>query len=581
MSIFIQLAWFFRLEWRRYVAAMIALAVVAGLVMIPPKLTGMLVDAIAQQTLTSRQLWLYCASIVAVALGIYGLRVLWRIFLYSASLNLAALLRQRLYRHLTQLSPSFYQRYKTGDLMARATNDIEAVQMTAGEGVLAMIDGAFSGLVVLAVMTLTISWQLTLVALLPWPLMAYLMYVYGNRLHQSFHHAQGQFSELNDKVQESLSGVRVIKAFGREQAEADAFRAISRSTAQANLRVAHTDSLYDPTISLTVGASYLLSIGFGAWLVVQGRITLGELTSFTMYLGYLIWPMFAFGWTLNLVERGRAAYGRIEEILNTQDSIPDQGAELDLKSADVTIRIDRFIYPETSQPALENVQIRVPAGTTLGIVGHTGAGKSTLLNLLLRLYEHEGLRIELGGRDIRDYSLASLRRQIATVPQDPFLFSATIAENIALGKPDARPAEIERVAQLAAVHEDILRFPEGYQTLVGERGVTLSGGQKQRIAIARALLLDAPVLLLDDSLSAVDMETERQILHHLRAARQGRTTLIVCHRLSAVEDAEQIAVLSHGHLAELGTHRQLLAKGGWYARMVDYQQLERAVDEGR
>ncbi len=581
MSIFVQLAWFFRLEWRRYATAMTALACVAGLVMIPPKLTGYLVDAIAQKTLTPDQLWLYCGGIVVVAVVVYGLRVLWRIFLYSASLNLAALLRQRLYRHLTLLSPGFYQRYKTGDLMARATNDIEAVQMTAGEGVLAMIDGLFSGLVVLAVMTLTISWQLTLVALLPWPLMAWLMYRYGNRLHEAFHQAQERFSELNDKVQESLSGVRLIKAFGREQAEDEAFRTISRRTAEANLEVAHTDSLYDPTISLTVGASYLLSISFGAWLVVQERITLGELTSFTMYLGYLIWPMFAFGWTLNLVERGRAAYGRIEEILQTQDPIPDQGAELDLNSADVTIRIDRFVYPEASQTALENVRIQVPAGTTLGIVGHTGAGKSTLLNLLLRLYEHEGLRIELGGRDIRDYALASLRRQIAAVPQDPFLFSATIAENIALGKPDASAHEIEQVARLAAVHEDILRFPEGYQTLVGERGVTLSGGQKQRIAIARALLLDAPVLLLDDALSAVDMETERQILHHLRSARQGRTTLIVCHRLSAVEDAEQIAVLSHGHLLELGAHAQLLANGSWYARMVDYQKLEQAVDEGR
>lgn len=581
MSIFLQLAWFFRLEWRRYAIALSTLALVAGLVMIPPKLTGLLVDAIAEQSLTRQQLLLYCGSIALVALVVYVLRVVWRVYLYSASFNLAALLRARLYRHLSHLSPSFYHRYKTGDLMARATNDIEAVQMTAGEGVLALVDGLMTGVVVLAVMLLTISWQLTLVALLPWPVMAWLMYVYGNRLHHAFHEAQNQFSHLNDKVQETISGVRVVKAFGREQAEGQSFETVTRRTADANLAVARTDSLYDPTISLTVGASYLLSIGFGAWLVVQERLTLGQLTSFTMYLGFLIWPMFAFGWTLNLVERGRAAYRRIDELLQTRDDIEDQGQERLLNQAEITIDIKRFCYAGSQQPALENIQLQIPAGTTLGLVGHTGAGKTSLLGLLLRLYEGDGVEIALNGDNIRSFSLESLRRNIAFVPQDPLLFSATIAENIALGKPEASREEIEQVARLAQIHEDILRFPEGYDTLVGERGVTLSGGQKQRISIARALLLDAPILILDDALSAVDMETERQILAHLRQARVGRTTLIACHRLSAVEDAEQIAVLSHGQLAELGRHRHLQAQGGWYARMVEYQKLEQAVHEGR
>lgn len=581
MSIFLQLAWFFRLEWRRYAIALSALACVAGLVMIPPWLTGRLVDAVASRSLDLSSLLLHCGGIVLVALVVYGLRVLWRIYLYSASFRLAALLRQRVYQHLSGLSPAFYQRFRTGDLMARATNDIEAVQMTAGEGVLALVDGLLSGVVVLSVMLFSISWKLTLAALLPWPAMAYLMYVYGNRLHHSFHAAQGRFSDLNDKVQESLSGIRVIKAFGREQAEDESFRAIARQTAEANLEVARTDSLYDPTIGLTIGVSYLLSVGFGAWLMVHDEITLGQLTSFTMYLGFLIWPMFAFGWTLNILERGRAAYRRIEELLETRDDIEDKGELEEPASVDLEFDIDSFSYPGASQPALRDIQVRVEAGTTLGIVGHTGSGKTSLIRLLLRLYEDERARVRIGGRDIRDYRLSSLRGRIACVPQDPFLFSATIAENIAMAKPDASRQDIERAARLAAVHEDIMRFPDGYDTLVGERGVTLSGGQKQRISIARALLQDAPILVLDDALSAVDMETERSILRHLREARQGRTTLIVCHRLSAVEDAEQIIVLSHGHLIERGDHQSLLRQDGWYARMVDYQKLEQAVHEGR
>src|SRR5690606_11484465 len=276
-----------------------------------------------------------------------------------------------------------------------------------------------------------------------------------------------------------------------------------------------------------------------------------------------------------------AAYRRIDELLQTRDDIKDEGVDRTLGRAEIRIDIQQFSYTGSAQPALEDIHLQVPAGTTLALVGHTGSGKSTLINLLLRLYDGKGVDIALNGDNIRSFSLDSLRRNIAFVPQDPLLFSATIAENIALGKPDARQEEIEQAARLAHIHEDILRFPDGYDTIVGERGVTLSGGQKQRISIARALLLDAPILILDDALSAVDMETERQILGHLRQARVGRTTVIVCHRLSAVEDAEQIAVLSHGHLAELGQHQQLQSQGGWYARMVEYQKLEQAVHEGR
>jgi len=347
------------------------------------------------------------------------------------------------------------------------------------------------------------------------------------------------------------------------------------------MRVAATDSLYDPAIFLTVGASFMLSIGMGAWLITQGEITLGELTSFTMYLGFLIWPMFAYGWLLNLVERGNAAYTRISALLDAQSPVADNGTGQDAPSYDIAWQISQFCYPGSSNPALANIDLTARQGQMLGIVGATGAGKTSLVNLLLRYYDDPACDVRVGGLPVSSYRMHALRGMVAVVPQDAFLFTATIAENIALGKPDATMEDIRAVARLAAVEQDILRFPAAYETFVGERGVTLSGGQKQRIAIARALLLDAPILILDDALSAVDVGTERSILAHLRDARQGRTTLILCHRLSAVEDADQIAVLSHGELAELGTHRELLARKGWYARMFDYQQLEQAVVSGR
>jgi ATP-binding cassette subfamily B multidrug efflux pump len=581
MDIFLKLGWYFREQWRRYLLAGALLIVVDLLELTIPWLVGQLIDEVLAQSLSSASLWAYVIAVAVLAVLIYGLRFLWRLFLFSASFQLAEKLRQQVYRHLTIMAPGFYQQYRTGDLMARATNDVTAVEMTAGEGVLSGLDGVVTGVLVLAVMMIFISWQLTLVALLPFPLMAWFFFVIGTRLHDGFRDAQERFSDLNDRVQESISGIRMIRAFGRETREDQDFLEIADRAAEANMRVAATDSLYDPAIFITVGASFLLSIGMGAWLIEQGSLTLGQLTSFTMYLGYLIWPMFAYGWLLNLVERGSAAYARISALLQERSPVLDTGTCHSANSSDISWHISQFAYPGSELPVLNNIRISVAQGETLGIVGATGAGKTTLVNLLLRYYDSPDCDVRLGGLPVADYTLNALRSMVAVVPQDAFLFTATIAENIAMGRPDSTMDEIRAVARLAAVEQDILRFPAAYDTLVGERGVTLSGGQKQRIAIARALLLDAPILILDDALSAVDVDTERNILTHLREARQGRTTLILCHRLSAVEDAEQIVVLSQGELAEQGIHRELLARGGWYARMVDYQKLEQAVASGR
>lgn len=583
MDIFLKLGWYFRAKWRRYALAAVLLVAVDILELSIPWLVGRLIDEVLVQSLTRQSLMQYVLIVLVLGVLIYIMRFLWRFFLFSASFQLAELLRQQVYRQMTLMAPGFFNTHRTGDLMARATNDVTAVEMTAGEGVLSGLDGVVTGVLVLVVMMVFISWELTLVALLPFPLMAWFFYMIGTRLHDGFRDAQERFSDLNDKVQESVSGIRMTRAFGRELREDADFMQKADRAAEANMRVAATDSLYDPAIFITVGVSFLLSIAMGAWLIEQGTLTLGQLTSFTMYLGYLIWPMFAYGWLLNLVERGSAAYTRINALLEAKSPVADNGQLESATRHDIEWNITQFSYPGTGggSPALARVSLRVPQGNMLGIVGATGAGKSTLINLLLRYYDHDQVRVEVGGRAVQDYSLQSLRSMIAVVPQDAFLFTASIAENIALGRPGASVEEIRAVARLASVEQDILRFPAAYDTLVGERGVTLSGGQKQRIAIARALLLDAPILVLDDALSAVDVNTERNILAHLKEARQGRTTVILCHRLSAVEEAEQIVVLSHGEIKEQGTHQSLLREKGWYARMYDYQKLEHAVASGR
>ncbi|MCP1164774.1 MULTISPECIES: ABC transporter ATP-binding protein [Bacillus] len=581
MKVFINLAWFFKQEKRAYIIGIIMLFGVALLELVAPKVLGIVVDEINNGTLTSEKLLKWVILLVVVGVTMYILRYLWRIMIFGSSLKLARQLRKNLYEHFTKMSPSFYQSRRTGDLMAHATNDIQAIQQTAGSGVLTLVDSLAVGGCVLVAMGFTISWKLTLLSLIPMPIVAISTNYYGTLLHKRFHKAQQSFSEINDKVQESMSGMKVIRSLGQEKEDLQAFRKKSEDVVHKNMLVARIDSLFDPTISLIVGFSFLIAVCYGSVLVVRDELTVGNLVTFTTYLGTLVWPMLAFGWLFNIMERGRASYDRVEKILSQKsDVVNREDAVHKVASGDVTFAVDSFSYKKNELSQLIDVHFDLKKGETLGVVGRTGAGKTTLLKCLIREYDHFNGELKVGERDIRDVTLYGVRSAISYVPQDHFLFSASIGENIAFGKADATYNEITRAAEIACIHNDILQFSEGYETVVGERGVSLSGGQKQRISIARALLTDAEILILDDCLSAVDAKTEETILSALKRERAGKTTIITAHRLSAIQHANLILVVDEGRIVQRGTHEQLMEENGWYKEMYESQQLEALVEKG-
>ncbi|MBE7147781.1 ATP-binding cassette domain-containing protein [Bacillus mycoides] len=581
MKVFFNLAWFFKQEKRAYIIGIIMLFGVALLELVAPRVLGIVVDEINSGTLTSEKLLNWVILLVVVGITMYILRYLWRIMIFGSSLKLARQLRKNLYEHFTKMSPSFYQSRRTGDLMAHATNDIQAIQQTAGSGVLTLVDSLAVGGCVLVAMGFTISWKLTLLSLIPMPIVAISTNYYGTLLHRRFHKAQQSFSEINDKVQESMSGMKVIRSLGQEKEDLQAFRKKSEDVVHKNMLVARIDSLFDPTISLIVGFSFLIAICYGSLLVVRGELTVGELVTFTTYLGTLVWPMLAFGWLFNIMERGRASYDRVEKILSqTSDVVNRDNAINTIASGDVSFAVDSFSYKKNELLNLKDIYFNLRKGETLGVVGRTGAGKTTLLKCLIREYDHFNGELKVGERDIRDLTLHGVRSAISYVPQDHFLFSASIGENIAFGKADATYKEISRAADIACIHNDIFQFPEGYDTVVGERGVSLSGGQKQRISIARALLTNAEILILDDCLSAVDAKTEETILTALKRERAEKTTIITAHRLSAIQHANLILVIDEGRVMQRGTHEQLMKENGWYKEMYESQQLEALVEKG-
>ena len=587
---------FVRRHWRAYAAAGSMLVGIALVGVWLPRQIGQMVDGLVSHSLQGWGLWRAIGWLLAAALLNYGLRVAWRLQLFATAYRLGADLRQDLYQRLLLQGPRFYQTQRTGDLMALATNDVDAVELAAGEALLAGFDGSMTLLIVVAMMALGVDWRLALVVLLPFPLMGLAFWWLSRHLHLASRQALDAFGALNDQVQETLSGVRTLRAMGLQAHSSAQFAGLAGGAAATSLRAQRWEAGYEPAVGLAMGTARVLSLGFGGWLVWRGEMTVGQLTSFGLYLGQLIWPMFAAGWVLALIERGRAAWARLGPVLGQPLTVDDHGQLAQVQPGLLQADGLQFHYPGQAQPALQDVAFSLPPGHTLGLVGPTGSGKSTLIKLLLRQWAPQQGGITWGGQALPSHSLQALRQAIAWVPQEPFLFSASVADNIALARPGASRAQIEAAARGAAVHDDICHLAQGYDTPVGERGITLSGGQRQRVAIARALLVSGAagaadgtaaatqLLLLDDALSAVDIGTAARILAHLRQQRGSSSTLIVSHRLATVMDADHILVLRHGRITERGNHQQLLAlrqpdgQPGWYATQWQVQQLEASLD---
>lgn len=569
------------MHWKRYALAIVLLTIVGILDVIPPKLIGMAIDGIQQETLTGTKLMQLLGFWGALTAVGYGLTYVWLYQLFGGAFVLERLLRSRLMRHLMKMSPTFYERNRTGDLMARATNDLGAVSVTAGFGILTLIDSTLFMMTILIVMAGLISWKLTLAAMLPLPIMALLMQHFGKKIHERFMDSQDAFGKLNDQVLESVSGVRVVRAFVQEEADRERFKKTTDDVFGKNIAVAKIDALFEPTVKILVGISYLIGLCYGAVLVFRNEISLGEMVSFNMFLGMLIWPMFAIGELINIMQRGNASLDRINETLGVKPDVLETEAPIEVDVPE-SIEFDAvtFRYPSSTIDNLVDISFTLKRGQTLGIVGRTGSGKTTLLKQLLREYPMGKGSLNAGGVPLTELELDRLRSWIGYVPQQPVLFSKTIRENIWFGSTDGILDEerLNRALELASFRKDVMFLPEGLETLVGEKGVALSGGQKQRVSIARAVIADPEILILDDALSAVDAKTETEILEGIRSERQGKTTLITTHRLSAVQHADWIVVLDEGRIIEEGTHVQLLMNNGWYREQFDRQQLASIVE---
>ena len=562
-----------------YLLGVVWLIFVDVLQLILPEILRTFTDELQANVIGRSEIFRYGLYILIIGFLLAFFRFLWRIYIIGTSKKLEFELRNKLFSHLLKLSTNYFNKSKTGDLMAHATNDINAVRMALGPGIVMVVDAVFITVIATFMMFFTTDVRLTLLALFPLPFLAIASGRFGKTINLRFRKVQESFSSLTETVQENLSGIRVVKTFVQEEKEVDKFAQKNQNVFNKQMHLVKIFGVFQPLIMAISSLSYLIVIVYGGTLVINRDISLGDFIAFNSYLALLIWPMMAAGWVVNILQRGSASMARINTILDVEPEIVDRKDAVSLEKLRGDIHFDNtsFKFPDTEEYALKNFNLEISAGSTIGVIGRTGSGKSTVASLLLHLFEAQEGEIRVDGLPIEKIKIESLRNHIGYVDQDSFLFSTTIADNIAFGVDEASQEEVERVAKIAQVHENILDFPEGYKTFVGERGVTLSGGQKQRISIARALIKDPQILILDDSLSAVDTDTEEKILGHLTKEMESKTSILIAHRISTIKDCDKIVVLDEGEILEEGTHEELLQNKNLYFDLYEKQLLEEEI----
>lgn len=579
MRIFRQLNWFFKEQWREYLGGVIALILVAICNVIPARVIGNVVDAISDHRVTSGWLAFWVGVMLIAAAAQHLLRFAWQRLIYGSSYVLERQLRGQLFAHYLNMDPTFYQKWRTGDLMAHATNDVEAVREVASYGILTLADSIITGGSMIIAMGMFVSWRLTLLTLIPLPLLVVLANRLGNKIHESYGKAQASFGDLNNKTQESVSGMRVLKSLGQEKADQEDFNRYVKRTFDANRRAYFWDALFNPATTLIMGLSYIIAIGVGGWMVIKQQLRVGQLVTMMTYLGELVWPLFAIGTLFNTLERGRASYDRISHLLNEKNHWQKPQSHLQISvPANLTVDVDQFGYEDSVEPVLHDIHFKVKPGEMVGIVGPTGGGKSTLMRLLIRDFDRYTGSIKLGKHDIREIAHDRYLANISYVPQTSFLFSTNIQDNLRFQDINAPLTQVQKSAQEAAIDKDIQQMPDQYETEVGQQGVSLSGGQQQRIAIGRALMKATPFLILDDPLSAVDAQTATTIEQNLRHHRD-QSVIMVTSRLSTVQNADWVIVLNHGTIVQQGTPGELSQQPGWYQETLQLQKRHQQLEE--
>ena len=563
-----QLKWFFTTHKKTYILLFLTVILLNIIDVVPPYIIGKSIDFITEGSM-SKELLMKIVLIFSIIIVIsYILSFVYSFLIWQGAYKVETIVRHRLMRKFLLMSPSFFEKNKTGDLMAKVTNDLKSVSNGVGIGIFTLLDSSAYMITLLITMMVVVSWKLTLLAILPLPILIFVEVFIGKKIHLAHEKAQKSFGDMNNSVLEVVEGVRLTRSFVQEKDEYARFYEMTENYLQKFMKVVKLDSLFNPLTTIVVSVTFILSFGFGAYFINQGDITLGEFITFNIYLNMMIWPMFATGITIDLMQRGNASYMRINRVFNTEDDVIF-GTNTDHKT-DIGFESYGFTYPSSNHVNLKDITIDLKSGDTLGIVGRTGSGKTTLIKQLLMYYPFGEGKLQIDGVPISDISRSDFREKIGYVSQDNILFSKTVRENILFGKQDATEEELQEAIKMSALDQDIENMPNGLDTLVGEKGIALSGGQKQRVSIARSFIKNPDILILDDALSAVDAMTESRIIENIKATRQGKTTIIITHRLSAVQHADQILVLDKGEIVERGTHHELSNSGGWYQRQHEY-----------